>query len=173
MHDVKMVGNIVFKRPDGTIYTVGIRGKPTLEEIKSAHPEFSEEQANAQLKLFLDAWPTDSKHHADQLFANGSVPADYEAVAFDYPIPTDEFDEARIWDGEKISHSLALAKEVKKTLLRRQRKPLMEELDVQFMRLLEQGGNTKQIVDQKNKLRDATNAVDKASSLDDLRKIKI
>jgi len=51
------------------------------------------------------------------------------------------------------------AKEIQKDKIREVRKPLLEKLDVEFVRALELGGDTSTIAAQKQALRDATNLV--------------
>lgn len=48
------------------------------------------------------------------------------------------------------------AKEIHKDKLRVLRKPLLEELDIEYMRALELGFNTEEIVEKKQELRDVT-----------------
>jgi hypothetical protein len=54
------------------------------------------------------------------------------------------------------------AKEIQKDKLREARKPLLEKLDVDFVRALELGGDTASIAAQKRALRDVTNIVTEA-----------
>lgn len=54
------------------------------------------------------------------------------------------------------------AKEIQKDKLRAARKPLLEKLDVDFVRALELGGDTASIAAQKQALRDVTNIVTEA-----------
>jgi hypothetical protein len=54
------------------------------------------------------------------------------------------------------------AKEIQKDKLREARKPLLEKLDVDFVRALELGGDTASIAAQKQALRDVTNIVTEA-----------
>ena len=54
------------------------------------------------------------------------------------------------------------AKEIQKNKLRQARKPLLEKLDVDFVRALELGGDTASITAQKQALRDVTNIVTEA-----------
>jgi hypothetical protein len=54
------------------------------------------------------------------------------------------------------------AKEIQKNKLREARKPLLEKLDVDFVRALETGGDTASIAAQKQALRDVTNIVTEA-----------
>jgi hypothetical protein len=54
------------------------------------------------------------------------------------------------------------AKEIQKDKIREVRKPLLEKLDVEFVRALELGTDTEEIKTQKQALRDATNIVTEA-----------
>lgn len=63
------------------------------------------------------------------------------------------------------------AKEVTKARLRAERAPLLASLDVQFQRALETGSDTSEIVAEKNRLRDITNLVDAATTLEELKAI--
>jgi hypothetical protein len=51
------------------------------------------------------------------------------------------------------------AKEIQKDKMRAVRKPLLEKLDVEFVRALELGTDTEEIKTQKQALRDVTNIV--------------
>ena len=70
-----------------------------------------------------------------------------------------------------ITINLDKAKEITKDRLRAERKPLLEEQDVAFQRALESGGDTTQIVAEKQRLRDITALTDQAQSLDELKAI--
>lgn len=72
-----------------------------------------------------------------------------------------------------ITVNLNKAKEIKKDQLRSERKPLLEALDVEFVRALEQGGDTSEIVSEKQRLRDITLIVDNASTLEELKAITV
>ena len=61
-----------------------------------------------------------------------------------------------------IKINIDKAKEIQKNKLREARKPLLEKLDVDFVRALELGGDTASIATQKNALRDVTNIVTEA-----------
>lgn len=69
------------------------------------------------------------------------------------------------------------AKEIKKQAIRAERKPLLESLDVDFVRALETGDSEKQqeIVAKKQALRDATkhSSILDARSVEDLKSIKL
>jgi hypothetical protein len=61
-----------------------------------------------------------------------------------------------------IKINLDKAKEIQKDKMRVVRKPLLEKLDVDFVRALELGGDTTSIAAQKQALRDVTNLVTEA-----------
>jgi hypothetical protein len=61
-----------------------------------------------------------------------------------------------------IKVNLDKAKEIQKDHIRQVRKPLLEKLDVDFVRALELGGDTASIAAQKQALRDVTNIVTEA-----------
>jgi hypothetical protein len=61
-----------------------------------------------------------------------------------------------------IKINLDKAKEIHKDKIREARKPLLEKLDVDFVRALELGGDTASIATQKQALRDVTNIVTEA-----------
>ena len=72
-----------------------------------------------------------------------------------------------------ISINLDKAKNIKKESLRSERKPLLEAQDVLYMRAQEAGEDTTSIVAEKQRLRDITNLVDSASSVEELKAITI
>ena len=61
-----------------------------------------------------------------------------------------------------IKINLDKAKEIQKDKMREVRKPLLEKLDVDFVRALELGTDTEEIKSQKQALRDVTNIVTEA-----------
>lgn len=61
-----------------------------------------------------------------------------------------------------IKINIDKAKEIQKDKIRQVRKPLLEQLDIDFVRALELGGDTASIAAQKQALRDATNIVAEA-----------
>ena len=63
------------------------------------------------------------------------------------------------------------AKDITKDRLRDERKPLLEAQDVAFQRALESGADTSTIVAEKQRLRDITNQVDTATTLDELKEL--
>ena len=65
------------------------------------------------------------------------------------------------------------AKELTKERLRQERKPLLEQQDVLFQRSLENNADTSSIVAEKQRLRDITNLVDDATTLEQLKQLKV
>jgi hypothetical protein len=61
-----------------------------------------------------------------------------------------------------IKINIDKAKEIQKDKIRQVRTPLLEKLDVDFVRALELGGDTASIASQKQALRDVTNIVTEA-----------
>lgn len=69
--------------------------------------------------------------------------------------------------------NLDKAKEIKKDYLRADRKLLLEKLDIDYMKAIEQGLDTSEIIAEKQRLRDITKLCDTAESVDDLKSITI
>jgi hypothetical protein len=65
------------------------------------------------------------------------------------------------------------AKEVTKARLRAERTPLLQAQDVAFQRALEEGADTSAIVAEKQRLRDITQVVDTATTLEELKGITL
>ena len=65
------------------------------------------------------------------------------------------------------------AREITKERLRRDRKPLLEEQDILFMRAVETSADKSDIVTEKQRLRDITLLADSATTLDELKAIKV
>jgi len=61
------------------------------------------------------------------------------------------------------------AQDITKERLRQERKPLLEEQDILYMRAQEAGSDTSAIVTEKQRLRDVTDQVDTMSTLDELK----
>lgn len=72
-----------------------------------------------------------------------------------------------------ISINLNKAKEIKKDRLREERKSLLEAQDVLYMRAQEAGSDTTVIIEEKQRLRNITNLVDAASTVEELKAIQI
>jgi len=68
-----------------------------------------------------------------------------------------------------IQVNIPKAKDITKDRLREERKPLLEQLDVDFQRALEISADTSTIVANKQALRDATNQVDSMTTVEELK----
>jgi hypothetical protein len=63
------------------------------------------------------------------------------------------------------------AKQITKERLRQERKPLLEQQDILFQRSLENNSDTSAIILEKQRLRDITNLVDDATTLEQLKQL--
>ena len=72
-----------------------------------------------------------------------------------------------------ITVNLTKAKDITKDRLRAERKPLLEAEDVKFMQAQESGSDTKEIVAEKNRLRDITKDADSCKTTDELKVLKV
>ena len=68
-----------------------------------------------------------------------------------------------------IQVNITKAKVITKDRLRADRKPLLEEQDILFMKAQEAGSDTSAIVTEKQRLRDITNQVDSMTTTDQLK----
>jgi hypothetical protein len=68
-----------------------------------------------------------------------------------------------------ITVDINKAKDITKDRLRAERKPLLEEQDILFMKAQEAGSDTSAIVTEKQRLRDITNQVDSMTTTDELK----
>ena len=68
-----------------------------------------------------------------------------------------------------ITINMNKAKEITKERLRVERKPLLEEQDILFMKAQEEGSDTTAIVAEKKRLRDITKSTDSCSTTDELK----
>ena len=68
-----------------------------------------------------------------------------------------------------ITINLDKAKDITKERLRQERKPLLEAEDIKFMQAQESGADTTEIVAEKNRLRNITNAVNSCTTTDELK----
>ncbi len=68
-----------------------------------------------------------------------------------------------------ITVDITKAKVITKDRLRTDRKPLLEEQDILFMKAQEAGTSTSAIVTEKQRLRDITNQVDSMTTTDELK----
>lgn len=65
------------------------------------------------------------------------------------------------------------AKDITKDRLREERKPLLEALDVEFIKAQEQGADTTAIVAEKQRLRDITLTVDSMTTVQQLKEASV
>jgi hypothetical protein len=72
-----------------------------------------------------------------------------------------------------IQVDITKAKAITKDRLRAERKPLLEEQDILFMKAQEAGSDTSAIVTEKQRLRDITNQVDSMTTTDELKAAKV
>ena len=72
-----------------------------------------------------------------------------------------------------ITISIPKAKDITKTRLRADRKPLLEAQDILFMQAQESGSSTTAIVTEKNRLRDITKDVDSCTTTDQLKALSV
>ena len=72
-----------------------------------------------------------------------------------------------------ITVDITKAKVITKDRLRTERKPLLEEQDILFMKAQEAGASTSAIVTEKQRLRDITNQVDSMTTTDELKAAKV
>ena len=70
-----------------------------------------------------------------------------------------------------ITINFGKAKQITKERLRQERKPLLEQQDILFQRSLENNTDTSAIILEKQRLRDITDLVDNASTLDQLKQL--
>ena len=68
-----------------------------------------------------------------------------------------------------ITVNITKAKVITKDRLRADRKPLLEEQDILFMKAQEAGTSTSAIVTEKQRLRDITNQVNSMTTTDELK----
>ena len=95
-------------------------------------------------------------------------------IVSDDSIPTDRYFR-NAWDlkSGKITTDITKAKEIKKEIIRQERKPLLEALDIEVMKNIKDPIKIDEIESRKQKLRDITKEVDKIKSVDELKAFKI
>ena len=72
-----------------------------------------------------------------------------------------------------ITVDITKATAITKDRLRTERKPLLEEQDILFMKAQEAGSDTSAIVTEKQRLRDITKQVDSMTTTDELKAAKV
>jgi hypothetical protein len=105
----------------------------------------------------------------DALQALSAIHFDAQLMNIDALPKDNDFFDAWVLQNNQVTVAIDRARDLTKQRMRRQRQPLLLELDVAFQRALETNSDTIEIVAQKQKLRDLTKLVDSAQTLDDLR----
>lgn len=72
-----------------------------------------------------------------------------------------------------ITINIPKAQEITKDRLRSERAPLLQALDVQFVRALETGADTAEIAAEKQRLRDITKLVDNVVTPEELKALSV
>lgn len=95
-------------------------------------------------------------------------------IVSDDNIPTDRYFR-NAWDikSGKVVTDIAKAKEIKKEIIRQERKPLLEALDIDYIKAQETKSDTSAIIAEKQRLRDITKEVDNLKSVDELKNFSI
>lgn len=107
--------------------------------------------------------------HAAALRVRGDVPENWEVVCTDVPWPDSGWpQEAHRWDGESVVVDIAAARLVTAERLRRERAPLLADLDVAYMRALESGADYMPVLTEKQRLRALPDLVNQCHTLGDL-----
>lgn len=91
-------------------------------------------------------------------------------------LPNNDFDFFDAWRFDangSVVVNLDVAKEIHKNRLRAQRETLLAAQDVLFQRALEENKPTTAIVAEKKRLRDITDLVDAATTIEDIRKVQL
>jgi hypothetical protein len=90
-------------------------------------------------------------------------------------LPEEHSDFYNAWEQTKgvVTVNLEKARAITKDRLRTERAPLIQAQDVLYMRALEQGQDTTAIVAEKSRLRDITTLADSATTLDELRALRV
>ena len=72
-----------------------------------------------------------------------------------------------------IQVNINKAKDITKDKLRAERKPLLEALDVEYIKAQETGADTLAIVAEKQRLRDITKTVDNMNTVEELKQASV
>lgn len=160
---------ILYTRPDGGLSVVHAAAKSDIEKVVKGY----DESVNEKGETVRTERPLTQKEYEDHVWER-SVPADAinpVVVADDYVLPQREFRDAWIQDGTKITHDLEKARNIQLERIRLARAQRFTDLDTQFIMALESGGDTKAIVDEKQRLRDITESLKKKTltSIEDVK----
>jgi|TARA_R100001530_G_scaffold135453_1_gene112689 hypothetical protein len=94
-------------------------------------------------------------------------------IVEDSVVPTDRTFRGAWENYEAINVNFSKAQTITKERLRGERKPLLEEQDILFMRAVETSQDKSDIVAEKQRLRDITLSVDTAVDLDELKGLNV
>jgi hypothetical protein len=121
--------------------------------------------------IFDDSDPTE---HAQLLISRGDISPDWMLLATNVKWATDTRwrHETYRWDGSNIVVDYQAAVEETKERLRKERAPLLTNLDIQFQRNLETGADNTLVIAEKNRLRDITN-LSPSLTLDELYQCQV
>ena len=131
-------------------------------------------EESGHLAVFAPTSQALSQTSMEDLLAQQGITSNYLVLSSaDLPNADRDFRDAWEIDSASVVVNLEKAKEITKARLREEREPLLASLDVDYMRALELGSDTTEIVNEKNRLRDITDIPDTAQSLDELRQISV
>lgn len=171
---------IAFQNTEGGLSVVypAPQARQRLLVSEAVYETFEEEdEAGEVVRRTVEISPAVYREQTDEEFlawcAERSVPAGVPHQILDADaIPPDRtFRNAWKADGARIVEDVEKAREVAKEILRARRAPLLEALDVAFMRAIEQGADAAPIAAEKQRLRDITREPDKAQTIDELREM--
>ena len=162
------MGNIIWRKPDGGVAVTHLLQEAVrlmdLARSLASKDDLTDEE-RAKLEFIRSNIGLSEEAHAEVLISRAMSEVErlpifsYEAVAFRQSVPADRtFRDAWIWDGSAIAHDMAKCREIHKNRMRHARKPLLEALDVEYMRANEAGDVAKRlaVVKKKQELRDVT-----------------
>ncbi len=130
---------------------------------------------NGPIQAPVMIWEEHEGQTAEEIFS--MIDPSLEPVIMEREsLPTyQEFFMAWEFNNGSVDINIEKAKDITKQRLRMERTPLLAELDVQFQRALEDGSDTKDIVDKKKALRDVTIHADllNASTPEELKSLTL
>ena len=147
-----------YTRPDGGMSIVNAAPKDRLELVLG---ELTDEQYRAH--VIERSIPVDA--------------IDVHELPIDWQPPDVDRTFRNAWrkNGLTFTVDMAHARDIQREALRRVRKPMLEDLDIQYMQALEVGSDTTKVAQEKQRLRDITAdpRIEAAQTPEDLKKITI
>ena len=108
----------------------------------------------------------------DRVFTRATPDGAVFSDVDDAQIPSDRsFRNAWEIKDKKVNTNFLKAQGITKERLRAERTPLLKELDIDYMRAVEQGIDTADIISEKERLRDITLMADTTTTLDNLKNL--